>query len=437
MLKFYDRENEIEFLKTIEQQSQQSAQMTLVVGKRRVGKTALLNRTFASSKTLYFFIEKQNEALLCEEFLEEIHQKFGPTIYSRISSFKQIFALLMDMSQKEHFTVIVDECHEFYNSNPTIYSKMQYVWDTKKDTSKINLILCSSSYSLMTKIFLNSEEPLFGRATARLDLKTFDIQTLKGILNDCYPEFTNKDLLAFYTVTGGVAKYVEQLANAGAFTLEKILDEIFVINSQFLEEGKAILIDEFGKDYSNYCSILSLIASSKTSRNEIESFMNISIDGYLDKLENEFGLIKKVKSPRTIPLGKVLKYRIDDNFLNFWFRFVYKYRSAIETGNFSYLRNIVERDYETFSGLMLERYFRQKLIESKQFSEIGNYWDRKGANERDIIALNEMERRLVFYEVKRNEKKISIAQLEKRMEKITANFPDYNIEYKEFSIEDM
>jgi AAA+ ATPase superfamily predicted ATPase len=97
----------------------------------------------------------------------------------------------------------------------------------------------------------------------------------------------------------------------------------------------------------------------------------------------------------------------------------------------------VERDYETFSGLMLEKYVRKKPIESKQFSEIGNYRDRKGENEIDIIALNEMERRIVFYEVKRNKKKISIAQLEKKAEKIIPNFPDYNIEYKGLSIEDM
>jgi hypothetical protein len=97
----------------------------------------------------------------------------------------------------------------------------------------------------------------------------------------------------------------------------------------------------------------------------------------------------------------------------------------------------VKRDYETFSGLMLEKYFRQKLIESKQFSEIGIYWDRKGENEISIIALNETERRLVFCEVKRNKEEISITQLEKKAEKILKGFPDYNIEYKGFSIEDM
>lgn len=163
----------------------------------------------------------------------------------------------------------------------------------QKNQSKINLILCGSVYSLMTKIFQNAKEPLFGRATASIRLKPFDIQTIKSILKDHHPHYTAEDLLAFYTFTGGVAKYVELFVKAAAFTKEQMLDLILMENSLFLNEGKAVLIDEFGKDYGNYFSILSLIASSKTARSEIESIMQGSIGGYLDKLENEFGLIKK------------------------------------------------------------------------------------------------------------------------------------------------
>lgn len=437
MFKFYNREKEVALLEEIEQRSQVSAQMTFVVGRRRVGKTALLNKAFEKGKTLYFFVEKKNETLLCEEFLSEIRQKLGTIVYGQITNFKAIFTLLMDLSQKEHFTVIIDEFQEFRHINTAIYSEMQNVWDSRKESSKINLILCGSVYSLMTKIFQNAKEPLFGRATARLYLKPFDIHTLKEILNDYYPNYVNEDLLAFYIFTGGVAKYVELLADAKAFTKKKILNEIFSINSIFLTEGKTILIDEFGKDYGNYFSILSLIASSKTSRGEMESIMNTTLGGYLDKLENEYSLIKKIRPFRAKPSGKDVKYKIEDNFLTFWFRFVYKYRSAVEIGNFDYLKDIVERDYETYSGLILEKYFCQKLIESKQFSEIGNYWDRKGENEIDIIAANEMERRLVFYEVKRNKKRISIPLLEQKAEKIRNNFPDYTIEYQGLSLGDM
>ena len=143
----------------------------------------------------------------------------------------------------------------------------------------------------MHKIFENSKEPFFGRATARLQIKQFDIQTIKEILSDHHGVFSKEDLLAFYLFTSGIAKYIELLVNAKAFTQKKIINEILSMNSLFLEEGRNVFIDEFGRDYGNYFSVLSLIASSKTSRPEMESVMNISLGGFLDKLENEFGLI--------------------------------------------------------------------------------------------------------------------------------------------------
>jgi len=437
MLKFYNREKETALLEEIEQRSERWAQMTFVVGRRRVGKTALLNTAYKDKKMLYFFVEKKNEALLCEEFTEEITRKLGVTIYGQLQTFKQVFSFLMDLSQKEHFTVIIDEFQDFGKINTAIYSEMQNVWDSKKDASKINLLLCGSVYSLMRKIFQNYKEPLFGRQTAQLHLEAFTIQTLKDILNDYYPSYKNEDLLAFYLFTGGVAKYVEYLAEARAFTKKRILDEFFTGNSLFLSEGRNVLIDEFGNDYGNYFSILMLIASSKTSRSEMESVMNTSIGGFLDRLENEYGLIKKLRPWGAKQGSKDVKYKIEDNFLSFWFRFVYKYRSAVEIGNLDYVRGIVERDYEAYSGLVLERYFRQKLVEAKQFSDIGSYWNRKGENEIDIIAANEMEKRLVFYEVKRNKKKISLPLLEQKAAEIAKNYPDFNVEYQGLSLENM
>jgi AAA+ ATPase superfamily predicted ATPase len=205
----------------------------------------------------------------------------------------------------------------------------------------------------------------------------------------------------------------------------------------FLTEGRNVLIDEFGNDYANYFSILMLIASSKTSRSEMEAIMNVSLGGFLDRLENEYGLIKKNRPFLAKPTGKEVKYKIEDNFLNFWFRFIYKYRSAIEIGNFDYVRDMVERDYETYSGLILERYFRRKLIEEKRFSDIGCYWNRRGENEIDIITLNDMEKRLAFYEVKRNKKKISIPLLQQKSEDIVNKYQNYNVEYHGLSLDDM
>src|SRR5690606_20979930 len=102
---------------------------------------------------------------------------------------------------------------------------------------------------MMSRIFENAKEPLFGRATHRIYLKAFDIATIKEILKDYAPNYIQEDVFALYLFTGGVAKYIELLVQAGAFTLETMLNEIVAENSLFLEEGRNVLIDEFGKDY--------------------------------------------------------------------------------------------------------------------------------------------------------------------------------------------
>ncbi|GHV66082.1 ATPase [Bacteroidia bacterium] len=435
-MKFYNREKEMGILRNFEKISEKSAQMTMMLGRRRVGKTTLLKNAFATSTALYFFVAKKNEVLLCGEFTHEIEEKLGVSLGS-FQNFAALFKALMVLSQTRHFTLIVDEFQEFANLNPSVFSDIQNVWDTYKDNSKINIVFCGSIYSMMKRIFENSKEPLFGRLTARINLKQFDIQTIKQIIHDFYPKYTNEDLLAFYMLTGGVAKYIEQLVINKAFTKKKILDTVFSDASFFLDEGRAVLIDEFGKDYGNYFSILSLIASSKTDRGDMENTLQIAVGGFLDKLEKDYGLIKRNRPFGAKEGSRFNKYSIEDNFLSFWFRFIYKYRSAIEIGNLDYVRNIVERDYETFSGLVLEKYFRAQLIETKQFSTIGGYWDRRGENEIDIIAENELEKRLVFYEVKRNEKRINLAVLERKASEMVKKFPDFKIEYKQLSLERM
>ena len=238
-------------------------------------------------------------------------------------------------------------------------------------------------------------------------------------------------------VTGGVAKYVEFLVEAKAFSLNDILDEAFSENSLFLDEGKNVLIDEFGKDYGNYFSILALIASSKTSRPEIESILEIPIGGYLDRLENEFGLIRKIRPVFSKPNSRSVKYYIHDNFLNFWFRFIYKYSSAIEIGNLNYVKNIVLRDYKTYSGKVLEKYFTNKMLNKGNYSTIGSYWEKGNLNEIDIIAVNDIQKQIIIAEVKRQHENINIPELKQKAAKIIQQFNDYQIEFLGLSMADM
>jgi len=434
-MKFYNREKELKNLKNIEKASKESAKMTIIVGRRRIGKTTLIKEAYPQK--LYLFVSKKSEALLCEEFIKIIEIQLEIKIFGEIKKFKELFEYLLELSTKRALTLIIDEFQEFLTINKSIYSDMQNIWDSYKDRSQMNLILSGSIYSLMKRIFENRKEPLFGRANNKIVLKAFSVITLKEILKDYYPQYTNDDLLSFYTLTGGVAKYVEIFVDAKAFTLEQQLNLIFDDYSLFLEEGKNLLIEEFGKEYTTYFSILSLIASSKTSRTEMESILEKNIGGYLDKLEVEYSIIKKIKPIFAKEGSRTVKYEIIDNFFNFWFRFIYKYRSAIELENYEYVKNIVKRDYETYSGIFLERYFREKLRLSYEYSAIGNYWERGNQNEIDIVAINEDEKRMVIGEVKRNPKKIDLYKLEQKALKLTSKYSKYYIEYRGFSLKDM
>ncbi|SEF78807.1 ATP-binding protein [Algoriphagus boritolerans] len=437
MMRFYNREQELSELQRIRERSLQNAQMTVMVGRRRIGKTSLLKKDSEENLSVYLFVSRKSEILLCEEFVETIKDTLQVNSFGQITKIKDLFAWIMELSESRSFTLILDEFQEFLNINPSIFSDIQNIWDSKKGKSKINLIFCGSIYSMMNQIFENSKEPLFSRATSKINVGPFDVATLKEILTDNYPTFSGGDLLNFYTFTGGVAKYVESFVQNQSFALDDILKSIFRENSFFLEEGKNVLIEEFGKDYATYFSILSLIASSKTSRPEIESILEMGVGGYLDRLENDFSIIKKIKPIFAKSGSRQIKYEIADNFLSFWFRFIYKNRSAVEIGNFQYVEKLVRRDYSTFSGKMLERYFIEKLKLSMQFSEIGTFWDKKNQNEIDIVAINEIEKRVVFAEIKLNKAKINLLELKEKSNALDSFLLGYTKEYLALSLQDM
>jgi len=437
-MKFYDRESELKLFEETRKKAEQSSRMTVIIGLRRIGKTTLITEAFKDQKMLYFFITRKNEALLCEEFVDELASKFNRAVPGEYKSFSKLFEHLLQLSETVHFTLVLDEFQEFNNINKAVFSEMQNLWDQYKDRTKINLVICGSVFTMMKKIFENAKEPLFGRANERIYLKPFSITTLQEIMQDYNPKgFKADDLLSFYILTGGVAKYAELFADKQCFTLQQMLDEVFRDNSLLIDEGKNLLIEEFGKEYATYFSILSLIASSKTSRSEIESVLEKNVGGFLDKLENEYQIISSVRPIFSKPGARNVKYLIGDNFLNFWFRFVYKHLNALEIGNYSYVKNIVLRDYETYSGLFLEKYFREKLALTGNYSQIGRYWSKRNLNEIDLVAINDYEKKALIAEVKRNRNKINLEKLRLRSNEIMQKLSGYQITYAAFSLEDV
>lgn len=168
---------------------------------------------------------------------------------------------------------------------------MQAIWDLRHARAKIALVVCGSVHSLMNRLFRDRKEPLYGRQTDFLDLRPFGTETLRSILGSVRPRFKPEDLLAFWALTGGVAKYVSLLADDGALSREKMIDAVLSPSSPFVGEGRAALVEEFGKDYGTYFSILSAIARGRTGRARIEQTVGREVGGYLTRLEAEYGLV--------------------------------------------------------------------------------------------------------------------------------------------------
>jgi AAA+ ATPase superfamily predicted ATPase len=283
---------------------------------------------------------------------------------------------------------------------------MQRIWDTYKDATHMNLIVSGSVYSLMQNIFQGSKEPLFGRADNIIKLSAFDTTTLKTILRDYHHTYTNDDLLALYTFTGGVPKYVELFCDNGALTVNEMVAFMVRENSPFTEEGKYLLIEEFGKNYATYFSILSAISSGVNTQLEIEAAIgNKSVGGQLKRLIEDYDIIVRQRPIMAKERTQTVRYEIQDNFIRFWFHYFDRQRSLIEIKNFVGLRSIVKADYPTYSGKMLERYFRQRLAETHEYREIGAWWEPKGDQyEIDIVAVKLDKKQAVAVEVKRQRK---------------------------------
>ena len=439
-MRFFDRTEEIASLHEIRAAAKENAQFTVVTGRRRVGKTSLVWKAYEDEPILYFFVARKAEGDLCRDYLSEIENKLGIPTMGRAEHFAEIFEFLMRLSAERPITLFIDEFQEFFRVNKSVYSDMQRIWDIYSPKARMNLIVCGSIYSMMTKIFRDKKEPLYNRQTRFMTVRPFKPTVLKEILSVYHPGYTAEDLLALYSFTGGVAKYVRLLVDSGATTKDKMLNHIVKADSIFLGEGKAVLIEEFGKDYGVYFSILSAIAGGRTSRAEIESVIGREIGGYLTKLENEYEVIAKKQPFFEKSSTKNVRYVIEDNFFTFWFRFIYKYSYMLEIENYDSLKTIIRQDYETFSGLMLERYFKNVLIEQHAYTRIGGWWDRKGENEIDIVAENELNNEAAFFEIKRKASNIDIKILEKKAAaflRATGRFNGYSVSYKGLSMDDM
>ena len=142
----------------------------------------------------------------------------GIPLFGTAEKFEDLFKTVVDVSKSRPVTLLIDEFQEFFRINESVFSSMANIWDGAHKDSRLNLIVCGSVNRLMTKIFKDDAEPLYSRHTNLLHVEPFGISVLKEILAFHSPEYTSEDLLSLWTMTGGVAKYIELLMDDGAYT---------------------------------------------------------------------------------------------------------------------------------------------------------------------------------------------------------------------------
>ena len=431
-MKFFDRKSE---LAQLERQRKiafnDHSQMTVLTGRRRIGKTMLIRKSCEESTMVYLFVSRSNEAMLCSGFAKVINETlksiFVPT---QIDSFADLFEMLMRAGRTEKFNLVIDEFQEFFYINPTVFSKIQDIWDRYKDTTHVFFVASGSVYTLMNRIFLDAKEPLYGRCDSIIKLKPFATNVLKEVLAEYKPGYTSEDLLALYAFTGGVPKYVDLLMQNECTDVNAMIDYIVQPYSTFVDEGNALLIQEFGRKYGNYFALLADIAGGRNTLAELgQSMGDTNIAGHIKRLEEDYELIAKKRPIFAKEATQTVRFEISDLFLKFWFRYFVKYRSMVELENYGLLAELIKADYPTYSGLVLESYFKQKMAESGEYRNIGSWWQAKKGKEAceiDIVGIKADNKTAVVAEVKRLRKNFKPEEFAPKVEfirnKVLANY---------------
>lgn len=436
-MEFRGREEELSILERIRGKSRQRGQMTVVTGRRRMGKTRLIKESLRGERYLYFFVSRKAEVLLCEEYTALIRSTYGIEPIGRLTTFREVFAYLLHQARSEPINLVIDEFQEFLKVNPSVFADLQNLWDASREEVRMNLILSGSVTSLMRRIFEHRSEPLFGRVNHRLYVRPLPVADLRGLLKERTGTIIPEDLLCLYLITGGVPKYLEELADNDAFTKEAILNAVTDPGNYFLDEGRNVLTEEFGNASSTYFSILTLIAAGRTTRGDIKSVLQKDVGPYLRILAQDYDIISSEQPIFSKPNARNLRYRIDDKFLNFWFRFFFKFKSALEIGNVGFLRQVIERDYPTYAGMVLEQLIRQQLAESGAYSRVGRYWRRGNQREIDVVAINELTKRGVIGEVNLNPAKVSPPKLRDKSIALEEHLRGYEMEVRGFGLPDL
>ena len=312
---FVNRELDLGFLD--EKHESNKTELIIIYGRRRVGKTRLLQE-FVKNKEHIYLVSDMSENIL-DTFARVISKQYK---FVRFDNWDDFFEFLYSISDSR-IVIVIDEFQYLYKVNKAFPTIMQRWWETLKD-SKIMLILCGSIISTIYKISLGYGSALYGRKTAELEVKPLKFFEIKQF----FPNYSFEELVKAYTVLGGVPRYLEEFDDRFD-VMTNIKDNILTRTSYLYNEPQNLLFEEF-KDYSRYFAILNVIAEGASTFSEISTKSRIpqnKLSKYLMTLER-VEIIRKI-IPITEKKSKRVIYRISDNFYRFWFRYLYPNRSFL------------------------------------------------------------------------------------------------------------
>lgn len=329
--------------------------MTVIFGRRRIGKTMLVNK-FIQGKTckcISFTSVEREERELLSMMTESVLDALAPDIKGDINfaGFENLFDFIGRKAEEERIIFFIDEYPYLAKQCPYIQSVLQKTIDTNWQNGNLFLILCGSLVSFMKKEVLAESAPLYGRSNLVLKLRPFDYRETAEFLNG----FSNEDKAICYGLTNGVAKYIEQFDTRCSLE-ENIINQFFSVGGYFTEEQIKTTISNEKQSPALYNSILSAVATGHTKNSEIASFIGSEDISYPLKVLVEAELLEKRVSKKPY-------YILNDSMLEFWFRYVNKATSLINAGRGEvyYLSNVREHLHE-FMGKVFEKMAREYLI---------------------------------------------------------------------------
>lgn len=403
---FIDREAELQALER--EYAREGSSFVVVYGRRRVGKTELISRFIRNRRSLYYLATEEPELQNLESFQSVAADFLQSDLLraARLSRWEDVFREIARACgpTDERAVIVIDEFQYLGRANPAYPSIFQRIWDTMLKDANVMLVLCGSLISLMRNQVLSEESPLYGRRTAQIRMRQIPFSHYREFL----PGRSTRELVERYAVTGGVPKYIE------LFEDEKDVYSAISANvldrSGFLYDEPNFLLQREVPDVGTYFALIRAIAGGAHRPSEISRSFGIkqtSLNKYLKTLIDLDVLERQVPVTEGNPdKSKKSLYRIKDNFLQFWFRFVLPNLSYLETGRtVAVEKRIREHFIDGHVAYVYEDVCRERLWDLADSGElgfvperVGRWWS--GSDEINVVGLSASEGRAVWGECK-------------------------------------